>query len=123
MKYFQFLVIIPLTFLLSSCYVTPGCIHYPQSVDCSNRKRVILVQKWQKKETIGHTNTEQRRKDFQDCGVKQYKNGVLDLNVRYDGMSSIDRANKIEACMIEKGYYEEINCVDYDKNEYTGLCN
>lgn len=86
------------------------------------------IQSWQKQDSIGYTDPEQRWKDFQQCGVKKYLNGTLDLNVQYDGMTDKDvteRYQKIATCMKNKGYIalKTSECIDFDKKRLTGKCN
>jgi len=86
------------------------------------------IQGWQKPDTIGHTDVNQRRKDFQSCGVKNFRDGHMDLNNRYPGMTSDDvtmRSKKIRSCIKKKGYVYlgETECVDGKNNKLSGLCN
>ncbi|WP_327193798.1 hypothetical protein [Psychrobacter sp. PL15] len=86
------------------------------------------IQHFQKPDTIGHTNVDRRWQDFQSCGVKAYRDGNLDLNTRYPGMTSAQvskRSEKIRSCMKNKGYIYlgETECVDGKNNKLTGLCN
>ncbi|MBP6345016.1 MAG: hypothetical protein KA346_03790 [Neisseriaceae bacterium] len=85
-----------------------------------------VIQGYQKTDTIGHTDTEQRWKDLQACGVKNYSDGRLDLSVAYSGMTTqdvIERRKAISTCMEEKGYviYNRSKCIKNKK--LTGLCN
>ena len=85
-------------------------------------------QGWQKADTVGRTNVDKRRQDFQSCGVKNFRDGSLDLNNRYPGMTSEDvskRSKAIRSCMKNKGYIYlgETECVDGKNNKLTGLCN
>ncbi|MBP6861255.1 MAG: hypothetical protein KBC57_02710 [Neisseriaceae bacterium] len=84
------------------------------------------IQGYQKANSIGHTNTDQRWEDLQACGVKNYSDGRLDLSVAYSGMTTqdvIERRKAISACMEEKGYviYNRSKCIKNKKP--TGLCN
>ena len=110
--------------LLSACsafYVVPG---YSPYVSLAPPQ----IQGWQKADTIGRTNVDKRWQDFQSCGVKIYRDGHLDLNVQYPGMTSnqvSERSKKIRSCMKNKGYIYlgETECVDGKNNKLTGLCN
>ncbi len=110
--------------LLSACsafYVVPG---YDPYVSLSPP----YIQHWQKPDTIGRTNVDKRWQDFQNCGVKTYRDGSLDLNVVYPNMTieqARQRSNKIESCMDNKGYIfiKTTECVDGKNNKLTGLCN
>ncbi|MBP6861249.1 MAG: hypothetical protein KBC57_02680 [Neisseriaceae bacterium] len=84
------------------------------------------VEGYQKTETIGHTNTDQRWKDLQACGVKQYNEGRLGLNGSMPGetfQQGINRRDKVNSCMKKKGYviYSPESCMKNKKP--TGLCN
>ncbi len=84
------------------------------------------VQGYQKTNSIGHTDTEQRWKDLQACGVIDYNRGSLDLNASGPGETSqqvVQRRDKINGCMKEKGYviYNRSKCINNKK--LTGLCN
>ena len=113
-----------LAVLLSACsafYVVPGYNPYV-SLDPPT------IQHYQKPNTIGHTDPKQRWQDFQDCGVKNFRDGSLDFNNRYPGMTSEDvskRSKAIRSCIKNKGYIHLKNteCVDGKNNKLTGLCN
>ena len=86
------------------------------------------IQHFQKPDTIGRTNVDKRWQDFQNCGVKTYRDGSLDLNVVYPNMTieqARQRSNKIESCMDNKDYIfiKTTECVDGKNNKLTGLCN
>lgn len=110
--------------LLSACsafYVVPGYDPYVSLAP-------PVIQGWQKADTIGHTNVDKRWQDFQSCGVKIYRDGNLDLTVRYPGMTTEQvkqRSIAISSCMKNKGYIYlgETECVDGKNNKLTGLCN
>ena len=110
--------------LLSACsafYVVPGYNPYV-SLDPPT------IQHWQKPNTVGHTNVDKRWQDAQECGVKNFRNGSLDLSNKYPGMTIEDirkRSKSISACMENKGYIylKNTECVDGKNNKLTGLCN
>lgn len=110
--------------VLTACsmfYVVPG---YDPYVELDPP----YIQQFQKPDTIGHTDPEQRWKDFQDCGVKNFNHGTLDINNRYPGMTSEDvtkRNKAIHDCIDNKGYVfiKVRQCVDGENNRLTGLCN
>ena len=110
--------------LLSACsafYVVPG---YSPYVSLAPPQ----IQRWQKSDTIGHTDSKQRWQDFQGCGVKNFRDGSLDLSNEYPGMTTEDvirRSKAIRSCMKNKGYIYlgETECVDGKNNKLTGLCN
>ncbi|UTO05273.1 hypothetical protein NKT77_01035 [Moraxella sp. FZLJ2107] len=116
------------TVFLSSCYYSKGCWIYPQSADCSARPEVKVVQRWQKKDSIGDTDPEQRWRDFQQCGVKDYMNGTLDMNAGTPDMSANDvkkRIKEIEDCMENKNYiyFSEHECRTESQTKLNGKCN
>lgn len=86
------------------------------------------IQHWQKPNTIGRTNVDKRWQDAKKCGVKTYRDGNLDLSVRYPGMTTEQikqRSIAISSCMESKGYVyiKTTECVDGKNNKSTGLCN
>jgi hypothetical protein len=110
-----------------SALLLSGCV--AMNMDSSNYAYVPYIKTFQKKDTIGHTNTEQRKKDLYSCGVE--KNVNLDDGTWSRGGSnpnetlqqSVLRAEQLESCMKSKGY------VVYGFDECgplkapTGLCN
>ena len=85
-----------------------------------------VIQGIQKKDSIGHTNVKQREKDVLDCGVRNLRNGTLDLSVAYPGMSTeqvIARQKNIYNCLESKGYVliSSERCTDNGKP--VGICN
>ncbi len=98
----RILLLLPLTLVLMSCIMPVVSRWNP---DVYNKYTVIHT--WQKPNTIGHTDAVQRKKDFFECGVKNFREGVLDLNVVYPGETSdqaTQRSNRIIACIESKGY-------------------
>ncbi len=84
------------------------------------------IQAWQKRDTVGHTNVEQRKKDFFECGVRKFFGGRLDLNTQYPEMTDKQadvRRKNIERCIKLKGYIY-IGREKCTKNgKPTGKCN
>lgn len=79
-----------------------------------------IFQGYQKTNTIGHTEPEQRWNDLKACGVKNYSDGRLDLSVAYSNMTTqqvIARRNEIWACTEAKGYviYGALKCKENSK--------
>lgn len=116
------------TAMLSSCYYSKGRIYGPQSADCPFRPEVKGIQQWQKKDSIGDTDPEQRWRDFQQCGVKDYMNGTLDMNAGTPDMSANDvkkRMRAIEDCMENKNYiyFSEHECRTESQTKLNGKCN
>ncbi|WP_223540768.1 hypothetical protein [Enterobacter sp. JBIWA003] len=99
------------------------------NMDSSDYDYVPYIKTFQKNNTIGDTNIEQRKRDLYSCGVDKSTN--LDDGTWSRGGSnpnetlqqSVSRAEKLESCMKSKGY------VVYGFDECgplkapTGLCN
>lgn len=85
-----------------------------------------VIQGYQKKDSIGHTDVKQREKDVLDCGVRNLDNGTLDLSVVYPSMSIEQvkvRQKSINNCMKLKNYII-INTYNCTKNgKPVGICN
>lgn len=84
------------------------------------------VQGFQKTDTIGHTDPEQRWKDLQACGVIDYDKGSLDLNASEPGETSLQviaRRDRIAGCMRNKGYVIYDTVRFFKNKKPTGLCN
>lgn len=84
------------------------------------------IQAYQKKESIGHTDVEQRKKDAFECGVRNYNGGNLDLSAQFPDMTSeevVPRRIRIDNCMKKKDYLidSKENCTI--KGKPTGFCN
>lgn len=104
-----------------------GCI--VGNMDSSNYAYVPYINTFQKKGTVGHTDTEQRKKDLYSCGVD--KNINLDDGTWKRGgpyshetlQQIVSRAENLESCMENKGYivygFEECGPLKAP----TGLCN
>lgn len=104
------------TVFLSSCYYSKGCWYVAQSVTCSARPEVDPIQTWQKKDSIGHTNPEQRWRDFQECG----------LIIANDGMWRFRETHRqTYSCMTQKGYiqFAEHECRTESQTKLNGKCN
>ncbi|WP_051940824.1 hypothetical protein [Stenoxybacter acetivorans] len=129
-------ILLGLTLFLSSCYWRDGCLVLPQSVHCFDKVSEAAL--YQKPDTIGFTNTEQRWKDIVACGGMRTKDG-------YFIQQTMDRAFKIKKqeleqqgktvteaeagarigyydlafyipkCMKEKGYIKMGNCGEKDE--------
>lgn len=114
------------TLLLAGCYWSEGCLITPQQVNCYYKNDFKVIQAYQKKETIGHTDVEQRKKDALSCGVINYNGGSLDVNTLYPNMTDEEvtpRRLKIYDCMEEKGYiiHSPEKCIS--KGKPSGFCN
>lgn len=125
----RYVYIVPMAALLLSACNAFTTISQP---DSSFYLAPPTIQRWQKQDAIGRTDTEQRWADFQQCGVKNYMDGYLDLNVVYPGMSikeSSERDSKIRNCMKQKNYIylTSEECVDNygqgRKARLSGRCN
>lgn len=118
--------IIFLFFVLSTVSLT-GCV--VGNMDSSDYEYVNYVQTFQNKESIGHTDPQKRKKDLHDCGVPQSQN--LDDGSWSRGNSksgetlrqAVDQAEKIESCMLNKGYIVYGFDACGPLKAPTGLCN
>ena len=114
--------------MLSGCYYSKGCIVPPEGkAFCPLHAKVKTIQQWQKKDSIGHTDPEQRWKDFQECGVIKYNNGNLDF-YNYPGLDQKQNeiyTSRIFGCMRNKNYvYLEVNeCQTESQTKLNGKCN
>ncbi|PVZ82319.1 hypothetical protein C9426_30200 [Serratia sp. S1B] len=118
----QIIFIIAIALFLNGC--VPIRVIPKYSPDTYNGYKVI--QAYQKKDTIGYTDVEQRKKDAFACGVRNYFDGNLDLNQHYPEMTIqqiIDRRIRIDNCMENKGYiiHSKERCTINGKP--TGFCN
>ncbi|PIT20864.1 hypothetical protein [Snodgrassella communis] len=109
-------------FILTAC--VPIRVIPKYSLDIYNGYKAI--QAYQKKETIGHTDLQQREADIIECGVINLREGNLDLNTRYPNMTSDQvtiRHKNIDNCMKNKGYI--IHSTEYctNKGKPIGFCN
>ncbi len=121
MRKTNILLLLGLFSILTACFmpVVPS-----RDPDVYNDYKVI--QAWQKHDTVGRTDVEQRKKDVFACGVKKLMGGGLDLAVRYPGMNTeqvIARMRRISNCMKSKGYVYigKEKCTKNGKP--TGKCN
>jgi hypothetical protein len=111
-----------LLFILTACI--PIRVISKYNPDIYNGYKAI--QAYQKKETIGHTDLQQREADIIECGVINLREGNLDLNTRYPNMTSDQvtiRHKNIDNCMKNKGYI--IHSAEYctNKGKPIGFCN
>ena len=118
----QIIFIIAIALFLNGC--VPIRVIPKYSPDTYNGYKVI--QAYQKSDTIGHTDVEQRKRDVFSCGVINYNEGNLDSNALYPNMTDAEvtpRRIRIDNCMKNKGYvisnYE--SCTINGKP--TGFCN
>lgn len=112
--------------LMTGCYWRDGCLVTPQQVNCYNQNDYKVIQAYQKKESIGYTDIEQRKKDVLECGVRNYNGGNLDLSAQFPDMKNEDiipRRVSIDNCMEKKGYiiHSYTHCTL--KGKPTGFCN
>ncbi|WP_386698388.1 hypothetical protein [Lonepinella sp. MS14436] len=122
---FKYLIII-LSMFLVSCSYSEGCWYTPQMVSCVDKgDEFPYISMFQKKETLGHTDSEQRWKDIKSCnGVKRSNTDFFVKNDRdSDGIIIPEIVDEFERCMATKGYYLERDC-GWQKPEWsTGKCN
>ncbi|MCT4706080.1 hypothetical protein MUA03_09220 [Enterobacteriaceae bacterium H16N7] len=94
--------------LLLSVFSLTGCV--VANMDSSDYNYVPYIQTFQKKETVGHTNINQRKEDLFACGVDKKTNLDDDTWGRGEGKPGeslqqvVTRAEKLEGCMEKKGY-------------------
>lgn len=115
--------------LLVGVFLLTGCV--VADMDSTNYTSFPYVQTFQKTETIGHTDVEQRRQDLYSCGVE--RRYPLDSNDKSWLRNAIrkgetdtqfdDRVLRVERCMKQKGYtiFGFSDCGPLKKP--TGLCN
>lgn len=118
----QIIFIIAIVLFLNGC--VPIRVIPKYNPDLYNGYKVI--QGYQKSDTIGYTDREQRKQDAFSCGVKNYNGGNLDLSQNYPKMTIdeiINRRIRIDGCMKKKGYiiYDTTSCTTNGKP--TGFCN
>ena len=75
------------TLLVVRYYWRKACLIIPQQVNRYYKNNYKVIQAYQKKYSIGHTDVEQRKKDVFACRVKNYNGGNLDGNVLYPDMT------------------------------------
>lgn len=98
----------------------------PQQVNCYYKNNFKAIQAYQKKDTIGHTDVEQRKKDVLACGVRNYNEGNLDINVQQEDMVDADvtpRRLSIYNCMKDKGYIIRSLEQCISRGKPSGFCN
>ncbi|UTO05272.1 hypothetical protein NKT77_01030 [Moraxella sp. FZLJ2107] len=116
------------TAMLSGCYYSKGCIYGPQSADCPFRPEVKGIQQWQKKDSIGNTNPEQRIRDLKECGVGGVDYGMAIFNGtrpnESDDAFEVRRSKKYQ-CVKDKGYIfiTEYECRTESQTKLNGKCN
>ncbi len=115
-----------LIFILSGTLLSGCLIRVVTPVNLDAKYYPLRVQGYQKKDTIGHTDPEQRWKDLQACGVRYYSGGSLDIGGSKPGetvQQVVARRDEIYQCIKAKGYviYSPEECIKNRKP--TGLCN
>ncbi|MHA3060838.1 hypothetical protein ACX1N5_10525 [Acinetobacter sp. ANC 4636] len=119
----QIIFIIAIALFLNGC--VPIRVIPKYSPDTYNGYKVI--QGYQKSDTIGHTDVEQRKQDVFACGVRNYFDGNLDIAQSYPDLTNIDKAiirrDSIYKCLKNKGYviHSPERCTVNGKP--TGFCN
>lgn len=84
------------------------------------------IQSYQKPESKGYTNVEQRRQDAAACGVRNGDKQLLEMNKPYPGLS-VEQTRQLNheawMCMKSKGYefLSPFSCTKYGKP--LGVCN
>ncbi|EGT5662369.1 hypothetical protein AGJ34_18570 [Cronobacter dublinensis subsp. dublinensis] len=114
-------------YLLSIVLLLNGCV--VADMDSSNYTTVPYVQVFQKADTIGHTDHQQRKRDLYDCGVDKSVNlddgkwSRSDSTPQETLQELVARTLQVEHCMESKGYivFSYGECGPLKKP--TGKCN
>ncbi|TCK01873.1 hypothetical protein EV694_0507 [Volucribacter psittacicida] len=106
----RLLIVILLAMLINSCWYSNGCIYTPQMVHCYNYNYFDYpdITKYQKPDSLGNTNKEQRWQDAISCGAKYTEDGWVHKTVpRLDDFDeeNVNGIRKFALCMKDKGYY------------------
>ena len=114
---------------LAFCIALTGCV--VADMDSSNYRYFPYVQTFQKPQTMGHTNVQQRRNDLYSCGVdrkyslnswdEEFRRNMLEPGETDEQLDA--RTKKVEDCMMSKGYviHGFAKCGPLKKP--SGLCN
>lgn len=106
--------------ILFSC----GCTVTTYTPDFDNG--YVLIQTFQKKESIGKTDYKTREKDVLLCGVLNLDSGTLDLTKSYSKEIESQADKRYKAfykCMIEKGYIHRYTYNCTKDGEDLHVCN
>ncbi|HHW7520664.1 TPA: hypothetical protein ACU18R_002424 [Mannheimia haemolytica] len=105
--------------LLNGCFYSDGCLYTPQMVNCFIEKgdEFPAIAHYQKLETIGKTDSEQRWKDAVSCGAEYGDNNLKKLHR--------DNYEKFWSCMDKKGYkkFWPAECGYQNPKWDKGVCN
>ncbi|WP_244298126.1 hypothetical protein [Actinobacillus vicugnae] len=105
--------------LLQGCYYSDGCFYSPQMVSCVDKGDIFpSIARFQKIDSVGKTNSEQRWKDAVKCGSKYEDVDLLYINEK--GLYG-----KFEKCMMDKGYkrFHPAECGYQSPKWDKGVCN
>ncbi len=129
----KLIFIFSIIYCLSSCWYSNGCVYTPQMVNCYKGEAYPNIAHWQKKISVGYTNSEQRWRDLLSCGFSKMSEVTYGSPRPYEAynfplteeeIKEIDaNSNKRKQCMYNKGYYLEINCGTQHPKWSTGKCN
>lgn len=104
---------------LNGCFYHDGCIYTPQMVNCfvDKGEEYPAIAHYQKLETIGKTDSQQRWKDAISCGA-QY--GDIDLTKLHR-----DNYEFFRDCMKKRGYkkFYPAECGYQSPKWDEGVCN
>lgn len=111
------------------CFGLTGCV--VADMDSSNYAYFPYVQMFQKVDTPGHTNVQQRRNDLYACGVdRSHSLNSWDTSfVRNERMPNetlkqmVTRIDEFESCMVNKGYIVHGFAECGPRKKPSGLCN
>ncbi|WP_439327771.1 hypothetical protein [Lonepinella sp. BR2357] len=100
-----------------------GCTITWQTASCDG-KEFPPISFYQKKETIGHTNTEQRWKDIGKCGVK-YGDIYLFSGQRKHKNDPVDHdmVTRLHNCVEKQGYIYITDCGRMNSVTDKKVCN
>lgn len=114
---------------LICCIGLTGCV--VADMDSSNYDYFPYIQTFQKPQTMGHTDVQQRRIDLYDCGVeRKYSLNSWDEDFNRNQLQPGEtleqltvRTTKVEGCMKSKGYVIRDFSVCGPRKKPSGLCN
>lgn len=113
--------LIPLLFILflQGCIYAEGCWISPQMVSCVDKGKIFpIIARFQKPESIGKTDSQQRWKDATNCGSK-----YGDEELTYIENKGLYKS--FESFMFNKGYirFHPAECGYQNPKWDTGKCN
>ncbi|MDG6894666.1 hypothetical protein [Volucribacter amazonae] len=105
----RLLIIILLSTLTSACWFSNDCFYTLVTTNCTWKYPLYPdITRYQKPDSLGNTNKEQRWQDAISCGAKYTEDGWIDKTLpRVDDFSgkNVNGIRKFALCMKDKGYY------------------